>query len=409
MNSETIDLIATDPPFNKGRDFHATPDSASDGARFQDRWSWTPEHQKWLEQIEEEDNPRLAAAIRMAMMAHSEGCGAFLCFLGVRLMAMHRLLKPTGNIFIHCDHSAGHYIKAALDAVFGPKNFRNEIIWCYEGSGRSKRWLSRKHDTIFWYSKSEKYIFNQVRVPFPEHVHKMFNKEDERGRYYIDGKNYKYYLEDGRGANDWWADIPSLNHNAKERTGYPTQKPIALYERIIKAASNPGGLVLDPFAGCATTCAVAERTGRQWVGIDLWDKVFQVIKDRIEDQRAFGELDIQQILLSRDLPIRTDCGEVAAPKLRVPTKAVKRQPTMPRSKMVSLLLEDAGGNICAGCDREMDHPAYLELDHKTPRSDGGSDGIDNRVLLCGPCNRKKSNLLTLSGLRRQNKSDGFLA
>ncbi len=133
LNSATVDLIATDPPFNKGRDFHATPDSLAAGARFQDRWSWERDvHQDWVDQLTD-DHPRLMEAIESARYAHSDGMGAYMCFMAVRLLAMHRVLKPTGSIYLHCDPTASHYLKAVMDAIFGWRQFRNEIVWCYAG------------------------------------------------------------------------------------------------------------------------------------------------------------------------------------------------------------------------------------------------------------------------------------
>lgn len=135
MNTESVDLIATDPPFNKSRDFHATPDSLAAGASFQDRWSWEKDvHQEWVDQLTD-DHPALMEAIESAMHAHSDGMGAYMCFMAVRLLAMRRILKPAGSIYLHCDPTASHYIKAVMDAIFGCKNFRNEIIW----KGRNAR------------------------------------------------------------------------------------------------------------------------------------------------------------------------------------------------------------------------------------------------------------------------------
>ena len=153
MNSDSVDLIATDPPFNKGKDFHATPDSLAAGAKFQDRWSWERDvHQEWADQITD-DHPRLMEAIESARYAHSDGMGAYMCFMAVRLLAMRRVLKPTGSIYLHCDPTASHYLKAVMDAIFGWKNFRNEIVWCYKSGGASKRQFAKKHDIILFYAK----------------------------------------------------------------------------------------------------------------------------------------------------------------------------------------------------------------------------------------------------------------
>ena len=185
-----MDLIATDPPFNKSRDFHATPDSLAAGASFQDRWSWERDvHQDWVDQITD-DHPRLMEAIESARHAHSDGMGAFICFMAVRLCEMRRVLKPTGSIYLHCDPTASHYIKAVMDAIFGRKRFRNEIVWCYNVGGKSKRQWARKHDIILFYSKSLDWIFNGDAVGIPRETGtKSFGGKigtDEQGRKYQD-------------------------------------------------------------------------------------------------------------------------------------------------------------------------------------------------------------------------------
>ena len=265
MNSESVDLIATDPPFNKGRDFHATPDSLAAGAKFQDRWSWERDvHEEWTDQITD-DHPKLMEAIESARYAHSDGMGAYMCFMAVRLLAMRRVLKPTGSIYLHCDPTASHYLKAVMDAIFGWRNFRNEIMWCYKGGGKGKTDFAKKHDIILRYTKSKIYIFNAdaVRVPY-EGEGKGRTDESRWGSRHVGDSGIAYKPNPfGKVPEDWWP-LAQLNSNAPERVGYPTQKPLTLYERIIKASSNEGDIVLDPFAGCATTLVAAERLGRQW-------------------------------------------------------------------------------------------------------------------------------------------------
>ncbi len=161
MNSETIDLIATDPPFNKGKDFHATPDSLTAGAKFQDRWSWEQDvHQSWIDEIKN-DNSRVMHAIQCARETHSDSMGAFLCFLAVRLLSMHRILKPTGSIYLHCDQTANSYIRMIMDAIFGVNNFRNEITWSYNRFSRRGDSYARMADTILFYTKSKLYHFEK--------------------------------------------------------------------------------------------------------------------------------------------------------------------------------------------------------------------------------------------------------
>ena len=176
MNSESVDLIATDPPFNKGRDFHATPDSLAAGAKFQDRWSWERDvHQEWADQITD-DYPRLMEAIESARYAHSDGMGAYMCFMAIRLLEIHRVLKETGSIYMHCDPTSSHYLKAVMDAIFGWKNFRNEIIWrrtaTVKGNfGQNSKFFGPATDTVLFYSKTGRLIFNQPFNPYSARIY----------------------------------------------------------------------------------------------------------------------------------------------------------------------------------------------------------------------------------------------
>ena len=422
MNSETIDLIATDPPFNKGRDFHATPDSLADGASFEDRWRWVDDVQpEWLDAIRgDEDLRPVWQVIDAAYGASGEDMAAFLCFLGVRLIEMRRVLAPHGSIYVHADDTAGAWIKALMDSIFGRRNFRNAIKWCYTGPSAAKNWFPRKSDTILFYAKSSVTPFNAdaVRLPYVAEftaargVHGANKGTASRERH-----------ERGRVPTDWWADgfLSNVSAWRKERTGYPTQKPVALYERIIAASSNPGDVVLDPFCGCATTPIAAERLGREWIGMDLWDKAHRTVLDRLADEGlavpeddagermrqarmlTFGEVHYQPVP-----PVRTDDGEEAVPFLPTPTGKARRQrpawQRMTKADMVRRLAEAQQGRtgvVCAGCGVEL-AARYFELDHREPKGIGGEDWITNRVLLCGPCNGRKSHRLTLAGLRADN-------
>lgn len=507
MNSDTVDLIATDPPFNKGRDFHATPDSLARGASFQDRWSWDADvHQEWVDQITD-DHPNVMNVIQGSRSSYGDDMGAFLCFMAVRLLAMKRVLKDTGAIYLHCDPTASHYLKELMDAVFGRNNFRNEIIWRRTGSHNSADRFGPIHDTILFYAKSSKYTHSVLHNPYLRgHIDEYFKNSDKRGRYWtnsihgsgirhgksgkpwrgfdptaagrhwaipselvtafgIDPKlsqhekldalyergvidlppsgskalpTYRQYIDKSPGVplQDIWsyqphtegclhstdepieADVRWIPKRDKtERQGYPTQKPVGLYERMIRSSSKEGDIVLDPFCGCATTCVAAEKLGRQWVGIDIWDKAHHVVIDRLR-REGFLEGPNEKrddlitakgsITYTTDLPRRTDDGQTASPFLKTKKRVLEpKGPAMSRAKIVEYLLEQEGSK-CQGCDRMFDDPRYLELDHNTPRADGGINHISNRILLCGPCNRLKSHTLTLSGLRRENKKRGHM-
>ena len=403
MNSESVDLIATDPPFNKGRDFHATPDSLAAGAKFQDRWSWERDvHQEWADQITD-DYPRLMEAIESARYAHSDGMGAFMCFMAVRLLEMRRVLKPTGSIYLHCDPTASHYLKACMDAIFGWKNFRNEIVWCYAGGGIPKRDFPRKHDNILRYSKTKSFYYQPIYRPYSPGTQQR-GRTAVKGKYFDQGLNPK-----GTPVNDWWADVKRIaSPTDPEKTGWPTQKSLELYERMIQAGSNKNDIVCDPFAGCATTLVAAERLGRQWVGIDIWDSAHDLVVERLEQEGLLGKFKLGDVPLISNPPDRTDDGEAASPFLRVKQRVKEPDgPRWTRAQMYEHLLEQHGPR-CQGCDRVFDDPRYLELDHNTPRSDGGLNHVSNRILLCGPCNRLKSNMFTLSGLRRENKKRDYM-
>ena len=449
MNSGTVNLIATDPPFNKSKDFHATPDSLASGARFVDRWSWDRDvHPEWVDAIQD-DWPAAWFAIDNARMVAGEDMGAFLCWLGVRLMEMHRVLADDGSIYLHIDHTAHAYVKTLMDGIFGRDNFRNEIIWAYGQSARGAKAVSsqfaRNHDTILFYSKSSSYRFNRVEVfdrhainrlpsyikvdgsgafktsPRGDYTDASIERLESEGRIYRTStgtirikyppKIEKGYVLEPRTVGSSWSDIPDMMHvPMQERTGFPTQKPLALYERIIDASSDPGDMVLDPFCGCATTPIAAERHGRQWVGMDIWDGALGQVQKRMENNRQLLSDANPQVHYATAPPVRTDDQKVAAPTLRLknPLPSEPPGPKMTNAAMKARLVEN-DGMVCAGCERTFDDIRYLQLDHNTPRSQGGLNHISNRMLLCGPCNLAKSNTLTLEGLRRLNRTNGWMA
>ena len=268
LPAESVHLIATDPPFNKNRDFYA----AGNGAGFRDKWSWGADVQPdWPDRIRAEQ-PALQAVIDAARLSHSDGMSAYLCWLGIRLLEMRRALRADGSLYLHIDGAAQAYVKLLLDALFGPRNCRNQIVWLYKTGGVSKRWFSRKHDTLLFYSKSERYTFHpQRQKSYLKHKYGFGNidlQQDDGGYYRL------------AAMRDVW-DIPALRGNQPEATGYPTQKPLALYERIIRASSNPGDIVLDPFCGSGTTALAAERLGRRWIMMDAWDGAYAMLVKRL--------------------------------------------------------------------------------------------------------------------------------
>ena len=452
MNSNSVHLIATDPPFNKSRDFHATPDSLASGASFQDRWSWRDDiHDDWLIEIQR-DHPEVWSVITSAKEVYGDDMAAFLCWMGVRLLEMHRVLREDGSMYLHCDHTASHYLKALMDAIFGRRNFRSEIIWRRTTAHSDSTRYGANTDTILFYSKGDKWTWNRQYQPYDEKYKARFRNKDADGRAWSDyditakgltggGYEYEYkgvtslwrvpletmkrlddegrlhftnrggirrkrYLDEmpGRPVQSLWEDIDPVNSQARERLGYPTQKPLALYERIINASSNEGDIVIDPFCGCATTPIAAERLGRQWVGIDIWDGAIEVVRQRMEDNRQLLG-DIPVIRYKTTPPKRTDNAEPAVLELQTP-RSRQRYPR-PRSQHGRLITDI--GAYCQGCGRDYGFdPRVLEVDHIRPKADGGSDAYDNLTLLCPPCNREKRDRYTLSYLQDINRRDGHL-
>ncbi|MXV76915.1 hypothetical protein F4X73_16745 [Candidatus Poribacteria bacterium] len=427
MNSETVDLIATDPPFNTKRNRSATAGHYVDNWKWgdtgilPDQWKWNEVHPKWLEEIKD-NHTALYHTIDAARYCQGEDTAAFLCFLSVRLIEMHRILKETGSIYLHCDPTASHYIKMCMDAIFGKKNFRNEIVWCYTRmSAKGQRKLSQAHDLIYWYSKGSEWIFNvdQIRLPYAEGSKNREGHTLNRlgSGYSKEGKTVLNPL--GKFPEDWLTHIPYLRGN--ERTGSPDQKPLALYERIIKASSNEGDLVLDPFCGCATTIIAADNLKRRWVGIDRRiDARYHIItrlmgiskkeRERIEKYATDKDwLDRQtakyEIHYQTDSPMRTDQEEPASPELSHVYQH-HLEPLHTHAEMHQILINQFG-LTCWGCNFVPPDKRYLHLDHIIPKSDGGTNDINNRALLCQPCNSKKSNTMSLNALRRQNRKEGY--
>jgi site-specific DNA-methyltransferase (adenine-specific) len=286
LSNSSIDLIYLDPPFNSKKNYNLLfrdekgSKSHAQIRAFHDTWKWDLNAERlWTEIIKSMDPSviNLLSALRQNLGTNS--VMAYLVMLAPRLKELHRILKPTGSIFLHCDSTSSHYLKLLMDAIFLPTNFRNEIVWCYRQGGRSERYFPRKHDTIFFYSKSTSWTFNpnDIRIPY-----------NGKGGYQTSGKgvvgsNGRTYLPnpEGKIPEDWW-DIPAIPPMSKERIGYPTQKPVELLERIIKSCSNEGDVILDPFCGCGTTVVASEKLNRRWIGIDITHLAITLVKTRLE-------------------------------------------------------------------------------------------------------------------------------
>ncbi len=273
VGDETVDLIYLDPPFNSKRSYNVLfkrksgEEPPAQIQAFDDTWTWDQGSQAAYQELVGGSAPvRVADTIEaMRRMLGENDVLAYLVMMTPRLLELHRVLKPTGSVYLHCDPTASHYLKLMMDSVFGPENFLNEVVWLYGLGGSSSRYWPRKHDTIFWYSKMPNgHYFKADQIPATSHR--------------MEGQLKK--------APDYWA-IPTINNKAKERLGYPTQKPLELLKRIVRSSSRPGELVLDPFCGCGTTVDAAQQLGRRWIGIDITYLAVDLIDKRL--RHSYGD------------------------------------------------------------------------------------------------------------------------
>ncbi len=446
MNDACVDLIYLDPPFNSNRTYEAPIGSKAAGASFKDAWTLDDvdvhEHGELADR-----NPAAYAIIEAARQAHGKGMQSYLIFMAVRLMEMQRVLKPTGSIYLHCDDTAGHYLKILMDAVFGKRCFRNAITWRRATAHNDPGRFGRISDYLLFYTATEKWTWNVVRegqdaasiekaYPRMDNNGKRFRSDNitgpshgtaggessrawkgydvaSRGLHWSPPKTGSYadYIEEklipgyktiasvhgrldaldsaglimhpttgfwpglvryadadiGKPLQDIiWQPTGLTNYDSKERTGYPTQKPLALLERIIKASSNEGDMVLDPFCGCATALVAADRLRRQWAGVDLSPLAVKLVDDRIEQDRGLWG----GVTTATEPPKRTDLGE------------------LPNYRTHRHRLYGKQEGVCLGCDTHFPF-RVMEVDHILPRSQGGTDHFDNLQLLCSGCNRSK--------------------
>ncbi len=340
--TESIDLVYLDPPFNSNRSYNVLfkdesgLSSEAQLTAFDDTWHWgnTAEN-AYYDLI---TNAPLGISKLIGAMREFIGENqmmAYLVMMTIRLVELHRVLKPTGSLYLHCDPTASHYLKLLLDTIFGFENYRNEIIWKRTSSHSDAKKFAKISDTIFYYTKSNKYTWNNLRLDYnEEYLNKYYGNTDKDGRRYTyadltkpkgstgyfydllgckpppngwrmpqetaqkwldEGKieipptgatpRYKRFIDELKGVviSNIWSDIPPVNSQAKDALGFPTQKPIELLERIINVSSQPGDLILDPFSGCGTAIAAAQKTGRKWVGIDITHLAIAMHKSRLMD------------------------------------------------------------------------------------------------------------------------------
>ena len=317
LNSESVDLIYLDPPFNSNRNYAAPVGSKAAGAAFKDTWTLSDLDVAYMGLIADEQ-PAVYQVLQAAGLTHGKSMQSYLCMMAVRLVEKRRVLKSTGSIYLHCDPTASHYLKLLMDAIFGEDNFLNEVVWYYRGAGIPKATRARRHDIILWFAKqSGEHYFNAdpIRRPYAKAT-------QERFKHYIGNvrQDRDYGQQElnpkGKHPDDVLDYIQPIAPSAKERVGYPTQKPLPLLENLINSSSNPGDMVLDPFCGCATACVAAERLGRQWMGIDLSAKAVELVQFRLKQQEPGIALWANSVVARTDIPRRTDI-DAPIPTVRI--------------------------------------------------------------------------------------------
>ena len=440
LNSETVDLVYIDPPFAKNTTWEtdrlrppltreeraierrllrgwgitgerrardAGIEWPGEDTQFSDIWTWERTvHEEWLLSLEQ-GHPAVKELIEAAETTHSESMAAYLCYMAIRLLELQRVLKPTGSVYLHCDPTASHYLKGLMDAIFGQQNFRSEIVWrigWVSGFKTQRRGWIRNHDTILYYvaSNAAAARFNKEYIPYPE------------GYVRRDGKP-----PTGQGIpiEDTWncssgdvLDSIMIKSFSTEKTGYPTQKPVELLERIVKASSNEGDVVLDCFAGCATAAIAAEKLGRRWIACDFNLRAWTVFKrqfgkpelalrcnDETTGQQVLGTEPVVTIHGPGELPVRTSPETEAPPPADLPERKFKVPASIiPAREMLEVLLEmsDYQAWCCGFANRRPDGTIVrtinnFHLDHVEPRSREGSNQITSRAPLCPTHNVRK--------------------
>ena len=396
LNSETIDLIATDPPFQKGPDFGTTPDSVDSKSKFKDRWIWnvndldgTDVRESWIDQIID-NQPDINKIIEAAKVGWGNDAAAYLCYMAVRLLEMHRVLKRSGSMYLHCNSEISHYLKLVMDVIFGNKNFQNEIFLGHDSGKPSRVKKPLRYDL-----ENSNVVCNVV----------LFYVKDSGS--YSELSN-KLFVSNKSLRDDFiktWDDIPSLPSSGKI-----LQKPLVFYKRMIEISTNPGDMVLDPFSGYGTTLVAAELLDRQWIGIDLWERSGDILLERLKICiKDFNEKEV--IYLDKTLG-RTDLSDDSSLIYYGYKRKLEPWERLSRHRIRQILgkiqeSEDEEKIICAGCGRCLEMP-FMTLDHINPKSAGGRNSIENRVLICQPCNGNKDDKYTFPGLWNHNQVDGWM-
>lgn len=465
INSDSVELVYLDPPFNSGRKYEARGGYMA-GVVFSHAWTIEDVRPEWLDEIEMSCSGALRV-IEDAKVVHSDAMAGYLAYMGIRLLELRRVLAPTGSIYLHCDPFASHYLKTMMDALFGQDNFMNEIVWKRTSShGGARRW-GPIHDILLFYTGGRRHYWNRVlREQPPEYWDKYFRYEDHRGIYQLvsltgrgiqsgdpgrewRGINpsdvgrhwavpiralYREYpdrhdlnllsvqekldlldsaglvhwpergkrvprfkmhsdLVRGRALQDIVTDVMGAGTSLRERTGWLFQKPEELLDLIISASSRPGDLVLDPFCGSGTTCVVADRLEREWIGIDREPKAAGVLSNRLDhDADRRGRIDFgPELSIKESSPKRTDIGPDAEDEdlLSVKESLYGRQ-----------------DGRCSGCNVQLPQ-RNLVLDVPDPTREVRAFAMENLHLLCHPCRTLKGRG-NMDSLRLQLYDQGII-
>ena len=520
LNDECIDLVCIDPPFAKNDTFRAdrlrpelSPEELENERRllhswgagsaaqaaaaglawpygrlqggYRDIWSWEDDiHEEWLKSLED-DYDAIGKLIEITRYATRERIAAYLCYMAIRLLEIHRVLKPHGSLYLHCDKPVDAYLFQLLNIIFGDgedgnPGYRSNIVWKRTSAHNDAKGYGRICDTILYYVKGNDYTWNRVFMPYDrQHIDTFYRNDDGdgRGRYTLadmaspnprpnmmypwrghasprmgwrysrermaeldrEGRIWypesteqrprlKRYLSEmpGRPVQQLWDDIPPLHSQARERTGYPTQKPVALAERIIAVSSNPGDIVLDCFAGCAYAAVAAERLERRWIACDFNPRAWTVFKrqfakphlvvldcnDQTAGQQVLNGNPVVTVHGPGDLPVRTSPPRSPEPQTFVVPERTFKVPAsiIPEAEMLEQLLELSGYMAwCCGYANRMPDGTVIRttrnfhLDHLAPKSrEGTSNEIQNRAPMCPYHNLSKgSRQIALSQYRQE--------
>src|ERR1017187_8801704 len=417
MRDETVDLCYIDPPFNSKRTYNQiyTNRGEEDRAQaqaFVDTWTWDDRAKIGFPEILNNHGGLFTQQTIDLMQGLRDVLSespllAYLVSITLRVAEIHRVLKPTGTFYLHCDPTCSHYLKLVLDSIFcGGRDgdFRNEIIWAYESGGRATKDFSSKHDVVFRYTKSNSWVFNGDKILLPReatrHNHMKKAVEDGTGRVYYsiksNGKIYKYYADEGVIPSDVWTDCSHLQQKDPERVGYPTQKPKSLLRRMILASTNEGDLVLDAYCGCGTTVAVAQELNRKWIGMDITYQSISVVLKRLEQD--YGKTVADGVILD-GIPRDMESAEALAHK-----KDDRLSKEFEKWAVLTYTSNRAIINQKKGADRGIDGVAYILTDEAEAvkmllQVKSGGVSRDDIATLRGDMQREGAKLGTLITLK----------